>query len=794
MVFKLQLLHASDQEGGIAALQDAPRFSAVLNALRDDFPNTLVLSSGDAYIPGAFFSASDEAFGGVGRGDILIQNELGFQAIAFGNHEFDRGTGVVADVITPSQGYAGAQFPYLSANLDFSTDENLAGLVVEDGQPAGNIPGKIAASTVITVNGERIGVVGATTPTLRSISSPGGVTVLPSNPSDLQALAAEIQQEVDALTATGINKVVLLAHLQQIALEQQLAPLLRNVDIVMAGGSNTLLSDSTDRLRTGDQNEGAYPILTNSASGQPIAIINTDGNYKYVGRLVADFDDNGVLIPGSIDPNISGVYATDEQGVAAVNGTPDPEVVQITQALSQVIAAQEGNIFGRTNVFLNGTRGDVRTQETNLGNLTADANLAVGKQVDPTVVVSIKNGGGIRNDIGVIEVPPGADDPSDFLRLPPQANELAGKQEGDISQLDVQNALSFNNALTLVTVTAQQLLQVVEYSVSAVAPGATPGQFPQIGGLAFSFDPNRPAGDRVLSLAVKDESGRLLDTIARNGEVVGDPNRAIRVITLNFLASGGDGYPFAEFIAANPTFANRVDLIGEDTNGNGVFDGEETDLNLNGRVDGPVNLGAGSATFADPGTEQDALAEYLSANFRNTPFSQEDTDPTQDERIQNLAVRSRDTALGSRLTGNNRNNRLNGGPADDVLIGLGGDDRLAGRGGNDTLSGNAGADRLTGGAGQDLMIGGGGSDIHNGGAGRDTYVLQRGAGADLILGFRNGQDRLGLTGNLRFGNLTIAERGNNTTISFQNDLLATLRNVNADDINRADFVQVNVNV
>ena len=125
------------------ALDDAPRFSAVLNALQsqdidgdgvEGFANTLVLSSGDAYIPGLFFSASDDALGGIGRGDILIQNALGFQAIAFGNHEFDFGTGVVADLISPGEddpitdldeSFSGTAFPYLSSNLDFSTDETM---------------------------------------------------------------------------------------------------------------------------------------------------------------------------------------------------------------------------------------------------------------------------------------------------------------------------------------------------------------------------------------------------------------------------------------------------------------------------------------------------------------------------------------------------------------------------------------------------------------------------------------------------------------------------------------------
>ena len=242
--FTLQILHAADQEAGIPALDDAPRFSAVLNALKNqdanndgnpDYPNTVLLSSGDAYIPGLFLDASGDPSlapllgkEGRGRGDIIIQNELGFQAIAFGNHEFDLGTELVRSVIAPDAAYPGANFPYLSANLDFSTDTNLANLVTPDGQEASKIPNKIAGNTIVTVNGEKIGVVGATTPTLVSISSPGDVGIAPPNPDDIAALAREIQTSVDALLAANpdINKVILLAHMQQIAIEEQLATLL----------------------------------------------------------------------------------------------------------------------------------------------------------------------------------------------------------------------------------------------------------------------------------------------------------------------------------------------------------------------------------------------------------------------------------------------------------------------------------------------------------------------------------------------------------------------------------------
>ena len=81
----LQLLHASDEEVGLDALDDAPRFSAVLNALRQDYDLTLTLMSGDLYIAGPFFSTT-------GQADIRTMDALGVQAAAFGNHEFDLGT------------------------------------------------------------------------------------------------------------------------------------------------------------------------------------------------------------------------------------------------------------------------------------------------------------------------------------------------------------------------------------------------------------------------------------------------------------------------------------------------------------------------------------------------------------------------------------------------------------------------------------------------------------------------------------------------------------------------------
>lgn len=636
-MFTLQLLHASDFEAAIPALQDAPRFSAVLNALRNqdnngdgtpDYTNTLTLSSGDNYIPGVWSSASNTIYGSSGRADIKMLNELGIQVSTFGNHEFDFGTSVLKNVFTPDPtlNYEGLNFPYLSANLDFSPEANLSGFVTADGQEASTIAGKIAKSTIITVNGEKIGIVGGTTPILKSISSTGNVGVSPADfdendPNDLQALANILQASVDQLLQTNpdLDKVILATHMQQLSIEQALAPYMRNVDIIVGGGSNTRLLDSNDRLRAGDTKQGDYPIFTTGADGNPIAIVNTDGNYKYVGRLVIDFDDNGVIIPSSYNPIISGAYATDDQGVADLGGTPDPEIVAITQALQTQINALESQTFGVTNFYLNGNRAGtgvdgVRNQETNLGNLTADANLEIAQDYDPTVTISIKNGGGIRNSIGQIIVPSNADP----IRTPPAANALTGKPEGGISQLDIGNALSFNNGLTLLTLNAAQLLQILEHGVadSTNDPASSQGRFPQVSGVSFSFDLTRVNGDRILSAAIKDENGNIIDVLARNGELIGDPSRTFRIVTLGFLADGGDSYPFNTF---DPQQTNRI--------------------NLNQPEEAPRT---GIATFAPDGSEQDALAEYLSRNYAipSKAYNQDDVPRNLDTRIQNLAFRS----------------------------------------------------------------------------------------------------------------------------------------------------------
>ena len=490
----------------------------------------------------------------------------------------------------------------------------------------------LAKSAVITVGGERIGVVGATTPALKSITAASGIEVLPATEEDIDGLAAIIQQEVDALVGQGIDKVILLAHMQRIDVEKELATKLVDVDIIVAGGSNTILADATDRLRIGDEAAGVYPLPFESPKGEPVLLVNTGGDYRYLGRLVVDFDSNGLALPDSIDPYVSGAYATDTQGGQAFAGRPIAEVTIIAESLRNVLRSRDGNILGKTGVYLAGDRRDVRTQETNLGNLTADANLWYARQYDPEVAVSLKNGGGIRDSIGLKVQPPGTTRPTDVVLLPPPANPDSGKEEGDISQFEVEGAVRFNNGLAIVPVTARQLVEVVEHTIGFEGVGeATEGRFPQVGGMRFSFDPTAPAGERVRSLAIVDENGAVVDRVVENGALAGDPERLIKVVTLDFLANGGDSYPFPV-----PT-ASRIDLAGEA----GQFSAPDPsfpDTNGNGVLDEAVQTDPGLADFARTGSEQDALAEYLAKFHAQTPFDQAEKPPIEDRRIQDLSI------------------------------------------------------------------------------------------------------------------------------------------------------------
>ncbi len=177
----------------------------------------------------------------------------------------------------------------------------------------------------------------------------------------------------------------------------------------------------------------------------------------------------------------------------AADVAEDPAVLEViadVQAANDLITQVK---VGETSVKLEGTRELVRTGETNLGNIITNAMLyETGAQI------AITNGGGIRDSI----------------------------QEGDITKGDVITVLPFGNYIITLDVKGSDIIKALENGVTDYP--AAKGAFPHVAGISFTFDPEKPAMERVTSVTF-------------NGMPL-DPDKYYSVATNDFMAAGGDEY------------------------------------------------------------------------------------------------------------------------------------------------------------------------------------------------------------------------------------------------------------
>lgn len=518
-----QLIHAGRERedfGGVA------RFATLVAKLRQEAADggsaVLLLSAGDNYQAGPEFGAS-LARRPAPFYDIVALDLIGYDAIILGNHEFDFGPDVLADAI----GGASSSAPFLSANLDFSGEPRLADLAAA---------GRLAGSAVLNMGGERVGIVGATTPGLPYLSSPRNVRVRTD-------VAAVVQQEIDALQAKGINKIIVVSHLQGLSGDIALVAALRGVDVMIAGGGDELLAGAGDLLLPGDEDTiyGPYPLLAPDAAGNDVPVVVAPGRYTYVGRLIVDFDENGSI--RAIDPASGPVRVAGGDRPDAVEPLPAVQQ-QVVQPVADFIAALAQTAIGTTEVPLDGRRSAVRTRETNQGNLIADALLWQAKAAAahfgaPSAHVAIQNGGGIRND-----------------------NVIAA---GTLYELDSYGMAPFPNFIAIVpNIPAEQFKEILENAVSRAEHGD--GRFPQIAGFTMTWDPNGTAqaladDGRIVTPGTRIRDVQLADGtwLVRQGDVVAGTG-PVHVATLDFLARGGDEYPFrdAPFVSVGVVYQQAV--------------------------------------------------------------------------------------------------------------------------------------------------------------------------------------------------------------------------------------------
>jgi len=525
----LTILHNNDGESKLlpdveSGFPGVSRFVAAMRELQAaaaEAGPAVTLTSGDNFLASLELGVSLDREGPMY--DSVALSGI-YDAMALGNHDFDFGPDVTARFI---EGFD-PPIPFLSANIDVSAEPELAALAAR---------GLVAPSTVIETGGERIGVIGAVTPWLPNISSPRRAVV--------SAVLPAVQAEADRLAADGVNKIILVSHLQDVNEEVALVGELKGVDVVIAGGGDDLLANPGDTCQPDEEPVAPYPMWADDAAGSRVPVVTAPGAYRCIGKLEVTFDADG---------NVTAAAGA-SIGVA-LDRDPDATVqADVVEPLTAEVALVGSTALGTSDVELEGRKPVLRSQSTNVGSLMADAlrvrgaHLASGFGV-AAPQVAVTNGGGLRNDSVI-----GA---------------------GTVSVGTTWDIAPFNNVLVTAEVPRATLAELLERALSAL-PRAS-GQFPHVSGMTVVYDPDgtgqgidrdgncgliEPAGTRLREVILDDGT-----QIVTDGEVVpGDP---VALATVDFLAGGGDCYPLGDiaFTRLGVTYQQALaDYIVEDLSG-----------------------------------------------------------------------------------------------------------------------------------------------------------------------------------------------------------------------------------
>jgi len=206
--------------------------------------------------------------------DAVAQAKMPYDVHVLGNHEFDYGTQFLSRYIKAFGANGKPSHPFISGNLDFKQNTDLKSMVGRSTMTKGSIAkGKVLGKSYIhidPVTKHRFGVVSAVTWSLRTISSPGTVKL---TSSDLASTAKVVQKEINTLQKMGVNKIILVSHLQAAANDRALVALLKGVDVAVAGGGDELLEnsgieDSFELIPGESKPVGEYPLALADINGE----------------------------------------------------------------------------------------------------------------------------------------------------------------------------------------------------------------------------------------------------------------------------------------------------------------------------------------------------------------------------------------------------------------------------------------------------------------------------------------------------------------------------------------------
>jgi len=398
---------------------------------------------------------------------IDVENAWGLDATSFGNHEFDFG---VERILAHE---ARANFPFLSANI-----------VDED---TGQAPDWVKPSKVFTVNGTRVGVIGATVKTTPELVKAGATEGL-----DFLDEAERIRGESARLRAQGVKVQIVVIHEGaslganridgQPAAEWQ-GPIMQIVDGLQNTTVDLVIAGHTHRIA--NTVVGHIPVVEG---------VNAGGSYSVAQLMLKGGD---VAWTGATTRVAKSIGVAGRADVQAIVDKANADTAVLR---NQVIGTQSVDI----------KRDPARLSESAMGNLVADAM----RLKYPGVEAAITNSGGLRQDI---------------LIAPPSASE----QPGQITWGEVFAVLPFGNRTVIETLTGARLTDALLNGVSpACDPAIATGRFPQVSGLKISYhcSGTTPAIDSIAKVG----AGGALTPVG--------PSDTVRFVTNDFMFTGGDGY------------------------------------------------------------------------------------------------------------------------------------------------------------------------------------------------------------------------------------------------------------
>ncbi len=342
----LTILHVNDYHGRVQPSIDkgidpqeqvggAAYLAAMIKKARAKNPGgTLLLSAGDMFQGGPVSNVFR------GKPVIEIMNELGFDAMALGNHEFDWGMEVLARMRKE------AHFPFLAANVVDSRGNGLPG---------------IRSYRILRTRHAKVAVIGVTTTDTEYTTKPGnvkGLTFL-SPEAVLPGLIQKVKQQ-------GASIVIVLSHLGLEA-DKSLAAAVPGIDVIVGGHSHTEIPKP---LKT----ESGTIIVQAGAYGLYLGVLELTVN-KTTGRAVGYAESSGLKLVS-----------------AGAQNRPDRRAALIVKKYNDRVKQKFAAVVGETSVDLAAGRGS----ESNLGNLVTDAmRAAAGCRI------AFMNSGGIRAGIPV---------------------------------------------------------------------------------------------------------------------------------------------------------------------------------------------------------------------------------------------------------------------------------------------------------------------------------------------------------------------------------------------------------